>query len=77
MGKIIASGPDRVGALARMRGAIAVARISGVESNLGFHSAALDDPEFQAGGVDTGFVDRLYARRPDLSEQGEAGTAHG
>jgi acetyl-CoA carboxylase, biotin carboxylase subunit len=77
MGKIIASGPDRAGALARMRDAIADTRISGVKSNLGFHSAALDDPEFQTGGVDTGFVDRLYARRPDLSEQGEAGTAHG
>jgi 3-methylcrotonyl-CoA carboxylase alpha subunit len=77
MGKIIASGPDRADALARMRDAIAVTCISGVKSNLGFHSAALDDPEFQTGGVDTGFVDRLYARRPDLSEQGEAGTAHG
>jgi acetyl-CoA carboxylase, biotin carboxylase subunit len=77
MGKIIASGPDRAGALARLRGAIAVTRISGVKSNLGFHGAALDDPEFKAGAVDTGFVDRLYARRPDLSDLGEAGAAHG
>jgi acetyl/propionyl-CoA carboxylase alpha subunit len=77
MGKIIASGPDRAGALARLRGAIAVTRISGVESNLGFHGAVLEDPEFQAGGMDTGFIDRLYARRRDLSEQGEAGAAHG
>jgi acetyl-CoA carboxylase biotin carboxylase subunit len=67
MGKIIASGPDRLTALARLRGAIAATRISGVTSNLGFHAAALDDPEFQAGGVDTGFVDRLFARRPELS----------
>jgi acetyl-CoA carboxylase biotin carboxylase subunit len=67
MGKIIASGPDRPAALGRLRGAIAATRISGVKSNLGFHTAALDDPEFQAGGVDTGFVDRLFARRPDLS----------
>jgi acetyl-CoA carboxylase biotin carboxylase subunit len=67
MGKIIASGPDRLTALARLRGAIAATRISGVTSNLGFHAAALDDPEFQAGGVDTGFVDRLFARRPELA----------
>jgi len=67
----------RNGALARLRGAIAVTRISGVKSNLGFHDAALDDPEFKAGGVDTGFVDRLYARRPDLSDLGETGAAHG
>jgi len=77
MGKIIASGADRDAALARLRGAIAMARISGVKSNLGFHGAALEDAEFQAGGVDTGFVDRLYARRPDLSDQNEAGAAHG
>ena len=77
MGKIIASGPDRAGALARLRGAIAATRISGVKSNLGFQAAALDDPEFQAGGVDTGFVDRLYARRHDLGERSEAGSAHG
>jgi acetyl-CoA carboxylase biotin carboxylase subunit len=67
MGKIIASGPDRPGALARLRRAIAATRISGVKSNLGFHAAALNDPEFQTGGVDTGFVDRLFARRPELS----------
>jgi acetyl-CoA carboxylase biotin carboxylase subunit len=75
--KIIASGPDRASALARLRGAIGATHISGVHSNLGFHRAALDDPEFQAGGVDTGFVARLYARRPDLSEQRTAGAAHG
>jgi acetyl-CoA carboxylase biotin carboxylase subunit len=77
MAKIIASGQDRAGALARLRSAIATTRISGVKSNLGFHRAALDDPEFQTGGVDTGFVDRLYARRPDLSDQHAAGAAHG
>jgi acetyl-CoA carboxylase biotin carboxylase subunit len=77
MGKIIASGKDRAMAIARLRGAIAATRISGVKSNLGFHSAALDDPEFQTGGVDTGFVDRLYARRPDLCDQHEAGASYG
>jgi acetyl/propionyl-CoA carboxylase alpha subunit len=77
MGKIIASGPDRATALARQRNAIAVTRITGVTSNLGFHRAALDDPEFQIGGVDTGFVDRLYARRRDLCDQDEAGASYG
>jgi acetyl-CoA carboxylase biotin carboxylase subunit len=77
IGKIIASGKDRASAMARLRGAIAATRISGVESNLGFHRAALDDAEFQAGGVDTGFVDRLYARRPDLIDQDGAGASHG
>jgi acetyl-CoA carboxylase, biotin carboxylase subunit len=67
MGKIIASGPDRDSALSRLCAAITATRIGGVKSNLGFHTAALNDPEFQAGGMDTGFVDRLFARRTDLS----------
>jgi acetyl-CoA carboxylase, biotin carboxylase subunit len=75
--KIIASAADRTGALARLRGAIAATRISGVKSNLGFHGAALDDPDFQSGGVDTGFVERLYARRPDLCDQNEPRSANG
>jgi len=75
--KIIASGPDRATALARLRGAIAATHISGVKNNLGFLEAALDDPEFRAGGVDTRFVERLYARRPDLYEQDKAGASHG
>jgi acetyl-CoA carboxylase, biotin carboxylase subunit len=77
MGKIIAWGSDRAEALSRLRGAIAATRISGVKSNLGFHSAALDDREFQVGGVDTGFVEGLYARRPDLRDQVEVGVSHG
>jgi acetyl-CoA carboxylase biotin carboxylase subunit len=77
MGKIIAWGADRACALARLRGAIAATHISGVESNLGFHRAALDDREFQAGGVDTGFVERLFARRPELRDQAEVDVCHG
>jgi len=75
--RVIASGEDRAMAIARLREAIAATRISGVKTNLGFHGAALDDPEFQTGGVDTGFVDRLYARRPDLCDRQEAGASYG
>jgi acetyl/propionyl-CoA carboxylase alpha subunit len=77
IGKIIAWDSDRAGALSRLRGAIAATSIIGVKSNLGFHSTVLEDREFQVGGVDTGFVDRLYARRPDLRDQDEAGASHG
>lgn len=63
LGKIIAHGADRDGALARLRAAIAATRISGVASNLGFHALVLDDAEYRAGGVDTGYVDRLLARK--------------
>jgi len=68
LGKIIVHGSDRQAALARMRQAIAATRVSGVATNLSFHSAVLAEPEFQAGGVDTGFVARLLQRSPGRVE---------
>ena len=62
MAKIIAHGPDRAGALTRLRQAIASTRLTGVHSNVSFHEVVLADPEFQLGGFDTGFVTRLLER---------------
>ena len=62
LGKVIAHGADRKSALERLRAAIAAVRIVGVKTNLSFHAMLLADAEFQAGGVDTGFVERLLAR---------------
>jgi acetyl-CoA carboxylase biotin carboxylase subunit len=63
LAKIIAYGPDRPSALARMRSAISETRIEGVAHNLSFHAAALADPEFVRGPVDTSYVPRLLERR--------------
>jgi acetyl-CoA carboxylase, biotin carboxylase subunit len=62
LAKIIVHAPDRAGTLAVMREAIAATRVSGVATNLAFHARLLADPEFAAGGVDTGYVERLLAR---------------
>jgi len=64
MAKIIAHGPDRATAIARLRRAIADTRLTGVASNLAFQACVLDDAEFQAGGVDTGFVARMLEAGP-------------
>ncbi|MGH8220116.1 MAG: acetyl-CoA carboxylase biotin carboxylase subunit [Steroidobacteraceae bacterium] len=69
MAKIIAHGPARPAALARLREAIASARVEGVATNLPFHADVLADREFQAGGVDTGFVARLLERGSGTSER--------
>ncbi len=63
MAKVIAHGPDRAAALARLAEAIAATRVVGVATNLPFHARVLAHPEFQAGGVDTGFVARLLTER--------------
>ena len=64
LGKIIVHGPDRATALARLRRAIAATRIEGVATNLAFHAAVLDHPEFAHGGVDTGFLARTLPATP-------------
>ena len=64
LAKIIAHAPDRASALTRLQQAIASTRLAGVHTNLPFHQIALADPEFQAGGFDTGFVTRLLERSP-------------
>jgi acetyl-CoA carboxylase biotin carboxylase subunit len=69
MAKIIAHGPDRATALARLRQAIASTRLVGVATNLPFHARVLDNAEFQAGGVDTGYVARLLETRPAPQER--------
>jgi acetyl-CoA carboxylase, biotin carboxylase subunit len=62
MAKIIIHAADRSAAISSMRQAIANTRIGGVATNLAFHAAVLADAEFQAGGVDTGYVARLLER---------------
>ena len=49
-------------AVRRARRAIAEFRIRGVETNLPFLAAVLDDPDFQAGRITTSFIDE----RPGL-----------
>lgn len=68
LAKIIAHAPDRASAVASLRRAIAAVRVDGVHTNLSFHEAVLADPEFQAGGFDTGFVARLLERRTAMME---------
>ena len=62
LAKVIAHGGDRDGALAALRDALDRCAIDGVTTNLGLQRALLADPEFAAGGVDTGYLARWLAR---------------
>jgi acetyl-CoA carboxylase biotin carboxylase subunit len=68
MAKIIVHGRDRAEAVARLRKAIAETHIEGVKTNLPFHAEVLADPEFQAGGMDTGYLPRFFERKSALQE---------
>ena len=59
--KVIASGPDRVAALAMLRQRLDRTAVFGVANNLPLLRAIAAHPAFAAGDVDTGFVDRELA----------------
>ncbi|MBP0444071.1 acetyl/propionyl/methylcrotonyl-CoA carboxylase subunit alpha [Roseomonas sp. SSH11] len=56
--KIIAHGPDRGAALARLSRALASTEIVGPATNLRLLRAIAAEPEFRAGQLDTGFIAR-------------------
>jgi acetyl-CoA carboxylase, biotin carboxylase subunit len=58
----VVSGADRAEALARLRGALVRCRLDGVATTVAMLSRMVDDPEFGAGGVDTGWLRRWLAR---------------
>ncbi|HYM80257.1 MAG TPA: acetyl-CoA carboxylase biotin carboxylase subunit [Candidatus Limnocylindria bacterium] len=64
IGKLIAYGKDRPEALRRMEIAIEEMIVEGIKTTLPFHAVALRDPRFQAGDLDTHFVEHLLKREP-------------
>ena len=59
--KIIAHGADRDQARRTLAAALASTEIVGVKTNRGFLAAVLNDTDFAAGAVDTGFIERHLA----------------
>ena len=56
LAKIIAYGPNRQGAMARMRRVLGECTIEGVATTLPFHQTLLNEPDFIAGQFDTSYV---------------------
>ncbi len=56
--KLIVWGSDRAAALRRLRVALEGYEIVGVQTNLDLLRAVASEPDFAAGAVDTGFIDR-------------------
>lgn len=60
LAKVIASGPDREAALARMRQALRHLRVEGVETTAGFALDLLSHPDVVAGKVHTKWVEEEF-----------------
>jgi 3-methylcrotonyl-CoA carboxylase alpha subunit len=60
--KVIVWGRDRPAAVGRLRRALAETAVLGVPTNLGFLARLAAEPDFAAGAVDTGFIERHRAQ---------------
>jgi 3-methylcrotonyl-CoA carboxylase alpha subunit len=56
--KIIAWDETRAGAAAKLADALSLTEVAGVQTNAGFLVRALRHPDFVAGDIDTGFIER-------------------
>lgn len=74
LSKLIAYAPDRAAAIARMRRALDEYFISGIKTNLSLFRRVLEHPDFVAGRIDTGFLDRMLVSgvKTDASQDGLA-----
>ena len=70
LGKLAVWAEDRPAAIARMRRALNDLQIEGVRCNQSFHAWILDHPEFIAGHLDTGFIERNFT--PAVLDPSEA-----
>ena len=61
LAKLVAWGEDREQALARLRRALGELRIDGIRTTAPLFVALLDDPDFRAGRLDVGMLDRKLA----------------
>jgi len=64
IGKLIAYGKDRPEALRRMEIALEEMIVEGVKTTIPFHLQALRHPRFQAGDLDTRFVESIMKPEP-------------
>src|SRR5271154_849642 len=66
LAKLIGYGTDRDEAIGRLTRALNEYFVGGIKANLSLFRRILRDPDFQAGSIDTGFLDRLLKQSVSL-----------
>jgi acetyl-CoA carboxylase biotin carboxylase subunit len=62
LAKLAVWAPTRAEAIARTIRALREYDVGGIRTNIGFFRQILEDPEFAAGNLHTGFIDEFFAR---------------
>ena len=57
--KLMTHGRTRAEAIARMKRSLDVMVVEGIKTNIPLHRRILEDPDFVAGRLDTGFMERF------------------
>ncbi len=73
--KLIGYGTDRPQAISRLVRAMNEYFLGGIKTNFSLFRRILSDPDFRAGKVDTGYLDRLMESAPHVVKRGDAGIA--
>jgi acetyl-CoA carboxylase biotin carboxylase subunit len=73
--KIITHGRNREEAIARMRRTLEMTVIDGIKTSIPLHLKVLADPDFVAGRLSTGFMDRFMPEKIRLSGRSLAESA--
>src|SRR5512145_555524 len=61
--KLMTHGRTRAEAIARMRRCLDVMVVEGIKTNIPLHLKILEDPDFLAGRIDTGFMERFMPKK--------------
>jgi acetyl-CoA carboxylase biotin carboxylase subunit len=65
--KLVVRGKDRSEAISRMARALEMFVVQGIHTTIPLHRKILADPEFRAGNVDTGFIERFFERQAEAA----------
>ena len=60
--KLIVHDKDRASAIAKMRSALGELVIEGVKTNLDFQYEIINNPDFEAGDIDTDFISKYFTK---------------
>jgi acetyl-CoA carboxylase biotin carboxylase subunit len=75
LAKVIGYGTDRAQAISRLVRALNEYFVGGIKTNISLFRRVLNDPEFQAGKIDTGYLDRLLKTKVEESRGGNTEVA--